>query len=365
MKNLKELSFFPISIGFLAATGFCFNLNTAKAASLLTTISLPGRAFEVEVNPNTNTIYATNGITPFVTSTAAVIDGSTNFIIDSIEVGQGSQGIDLDFDTNKIYVVNVNSQTVSVIDELTNSVLDTIPGLEFKPRLIGVNPITNKIYVSNNGNGSGTNISVINADNNNITNTITTGLGPSDIAINPLKNTIYVTNQTDNTVSVIDGNSETVIATIPVGGRPLNAWVDIDKNQIYISNFLDDTISIIDGFNNQVIETLPLSINTGPRRIDINPNLNRLYVAGAGNNTLTVIDRDTNKVIQTLGVGDTPTGLVVNSVTGLIYVANLEGRSISVVTDSAKAIPESDLTISFLLIGTLGTILRFTRRRGV
>ncbi len=54
--------------------------------------------------------------------------------------------------TNKIYVNNRRDGTVSVINGATNQVIKTISGFSY-PIGSDVNPVTNKIYVANSGNG--------------------------------------------------------------------------------------------------------------------------------------------------------------------------------------------------------------------
>jgi YVTN family beta-propeller protein len=53
-----------------------------------------------------------------------------------------------------------------------------------------------------------------------VVTTITVGTVPLGVGVNPNTNRIYVSNQYDSTVSVIDGATNTVIATIPVGLGP-------------------------------------------------------------------------------------------------------------------------------------------------
>ena len=61
---------------------------------------------------------------------------------------------------------------------------------------------------------------------NTVFATIPVGDNPNGVGVNPLTNLIYVTNQDDNTVSVIDGVTNLVITTIPVGSRPFSVGVN-------------------------------------------------------------------------------------------------------------------------------------------
>jgi YVTN family beta-propeller protein len=107
--------------------------------------------------------------------------------------------------TNLIYVANLGSDTVSVIDGATNTVVATIPVAT--PFVLGVNPKTHLIYVSQPGIPLGTDntVSVINSATNAVVSIITVGPGPFGVGVNPVTNMIYVATHFSDTVSVISG----------------------------------------------------------------------------------------------------------------------------------------------------------------
>lgn len=84
------------------------------------------------------------------------------------------------------------------------------------PGAVAVNPVTNKIYVANHGDGTVTVIDGV----TNTTATVIVGSSPSALAVNPVTDQIYVANQTDGSVTVIDGATSTATATITVGTSP-------------------------------------------------------------------------------------------------------------------------------------------------
>lgn len=112
--------------------------------------------------------------------------------------------------SKRIYVANPRSNNVSVIDGETNALLKTV-NVGTRPFCVGVNPITNRIYVSNQGSD---NISVIDGFSNRVIATIKVGLSPEGVNVDPTTNRIYVTNSISNNVSVINGSTNTVIATL-------------------------------------------------------------------------------------------------------------------------------------------------------
>ena len=85
------------------------------------------------------------------------------------------------------------------------------------PHGVAVNPLTNTVYVTNY---SGHSVSVINGSNNHVRSTVTVGTHPFGVAVNTSTNTVYVTNISGNSVSVINGSTNTVTSTISVGSKP-------------------------------------------------------------------------------------------------------------------------------------------------
>ena len=93
-----------------------------------------------------------------------------------------------------------------------------------------------------------------------VTAAIGVGSAPREVGVDPAANTIYVTNENDNSVSVIDGVTNTVTATIAVGDSPWGVAVDTATNTIYVAN-VGGTVSVIDGTTN----TLTATIGVGGR----------------------------------------------------------------------------------------------------
>jgi YVTN family beta-propeller protein len=67
-----------------------------------------------------------------------------------------------------------------------------------------VNPVTNKVYVDNADSGT---LTVIDGSTNAVTATVAVGVGTGDIAVNPVTNLVYLTNTNDGTVTVIGENA--------------------------------------------------------------------------------------------------------------------------------------------------------------
>jgi YVTN family beta-propeller protein len=72
----------------------------------------------------------------------------------SIPVGSVPTQIGLNATTNRIYVANLTSNNVSVIDGTTETVIATVP-VGTAPADIGVNSTTNMVYVPNSSDRTG------------------------------------------------------------------------------------------------------------------------------------------------------------------------------------------------------------------
>jgi YVTN family beta-propeller protein len=98
------------------------SLSVGVVSSLPTSIPVGTEPFGVAVDATTNRIYVTN----YGSSTVSVIDAGTNTVITTISVGFAPIGVAVNSKTGRVYVTNLHSNTVSVIDGTTNTVIATI-----------------------------------------------------------------------------------------------------------------------------------------------------------------------------------------------------------------------------------------------
>lgn len=191
---------------------------------------------------------------------------------------------------------------------------------------ITVNPITQKIYVANQYSNT---VSVFDAKTDKLLSTIETGIFPYSIDMNQFNNRIYVTNRGSDDVTVIDGSTDSVIDNITVGKAPVQVSVDQSSSWVYVTNIDSNSISVIDGITNEVIRTIN-GVNT-PYGININPLSNKVYISNIANSTITVMDEDNYNFIKNIPVGKAPVGIDINEVRNIVYVTNYASNSLSVI----------------------------------
>lgn len=145
---------------------------------------------------------------------------------------------------------------------------------------------TGGVYVANQASNS---VSVINNFTNSIVKEIPVGRNPTAIAYDAVNDNIYVANKGSNTVSVIDGTTNMVLTNITVGSEPLGIAINRLNNMIYVTYSNSSTVSIINGITNRVGGTVPLE--TPPEKVAVSSNLDKIYVTTAINNHISLIDR--------------------------------------------------------------------------
>ena len=305
----------------------------------------------VAVNPVTKNVYVTNEFS----NTVSVIDGITQRVTDTITVGSFPYGVAVNPFNDRIYITNRGSNTVTVIDSPTNTKLSNIP-VGNSPVGIAVNPSSNWIYVTNINSGT---VSVIDGITNKVTDTIPVGKAPYGVTINPLTNKIYVTNIQSSTVSVIDGSINKVITTIPVGKSPVGVSINTISNMVYVTNHVSNTVSVIDGKTNEVSATI--AVGKSPVGVSVNPVTNKIYVTNIQSSTVSVIDGRVNKITNSItvnpslrrveGTGDPVLNMpiltqfpliaslvAVNSISNMVYVTNTGSDTLSIIDGNKDAL---------------------------
>jgi YVTN family beta-propeller protein len=142
----------------------------------------------------------------------------------------------------------------------------------------------------------------------------------------------YVSNGAANTVSVLDIVNLRPDRTLQVGLNPTGLAVNPVRNEVYVVNTGSPTqngsISVIDTTANRVVATI--AVHKLPYFITVEPSGHRAFVANSGSNTVSVIDLDRRGEISVAGAGEQP-GLARISPDGRsLVVTNRGSNSVSI-----------------------------------
>jgi YVTN family beta-propeller protein len=308
-------------------------------------IKIQRSPFAIAVDPETNRVYVAHENSHSV----SVIDSSTDTVVSNIRVGETPSAIAVDPETNRVYAANWGSNTTSVIDSSTDTVVGNIRVGHF-PSAIAVDPETNRVYVGNWGSIDdfvsyyditlNASVSVIDSSTDTVVSNITEGIfRPSDIAIDPETNRVYVANwgsidySVNASVSVIDSSTDTVVSNITdiIEGISFRTDIAVDPktNRVYVANASSDSVSVIDPYF--VDRVINITVGETPSAIAVDPETNRVYVANWGSNTTSVIDSSTDTVVGNIRVGHFPSAIAVDPETNILYVANWGSDTVTMI----------------------------------
>lgn len=174
----------------------------------------------------------------------SVIDEKTFCLMEDISVGEKPTDIQIDKNDSKIFISNGNSHSISVID--LNK--ETISSIVLEKHPIKMIVDDKRLFVLsyiNNGVTNYSNISEINIDNYNIVMSLDLkGIFESFIKIKD-KEEFYMSNAEDGYLYKICINNEVDISKIYLSGMPGNIIFD-GEDKLYIVNTSNNYVSIVD-----------------------------------------------------------------------------------------------------------------------
>lgn len=176
----------------------------------------------------------------------------TDPAVPKIPIEVPGTGVAVDPTTNKIYVARPDYKDIAIIDGNTNGVVGQIAGHDVVSTALAINPATHRLYAANPCTApSGQPYCTPNPDTpyENTVSVIDTqsatemfklgagiGIDPGNIDVNPVTDKVYVTNHATNDMSIIDGPTSGVIARVAVPGIPSGITHDPATNNIYVLN---------------------------------------------------------------------------------------------------------------------------------
>ena len=297
-----------------------------------------------DTNPGNNSTTLTTAVTGAGTrrvwaanagtSTAiSIINPDTNTSAGTINLFTPAADIAFSPDGLRAYVVNATSNSLTVIDTGTNSVIAFLE--TSSPVRARVSPDSTRLYLTSAQNI----VYVFNAQTLAQITSIAVGNSPAGLAVAPSGRRLYVANRNSDSVSVIDTSSNTVVATVNVGAFPVDVALSPNGKRLYVTNFFDNSVSVVDTAINAVVSTI--DVGSGPQGIAITPDGARAYVSNFNDDTVSVIDTVSGEILATPVVSGSPNGIVASPDGNFVYVTAYNASAVRVIDTSTNAVVTS------------------------
>ncbi len=270
------------------------------------------------------------------------INPATGTVLNAVVVGHEPFGVAVNSITNKIYVANYLSNTLSVIDGVTQSVIKTIPLAPYGgPTYVAIDESTNRIYVPLHADGR---LAVINGATDMLLTTVEVGAGAFGVAVDPLLHRAYVSCRDAKLVRVVDTTTNLVRwgETAYMTGTPYALGINPGLNRLYVSYAPEN-----DNPRQVLVYRIP---STGPSLltavlvgnggadggggIAANPTTGHVFVTNSLDNSVSVFDGTTNMLLATVPVGLNPQAVAINAGLSYAFVGNRASNSISGIPDT-------------------------------
>jgi YVTN family beta-propeller protein len=261
--------------------------------------------------------------------------------------------------TNKIYVVNYYSNTVSIIDGKTNTVIGNI-SVGTSPQKIVVSSETDRVYIYNYV--SPPTLYAIDGYTNKIVKNLTIPTPVNSMVVGPF-DIIYTTTPRSNEVTLIDGPTLQRVYSVPVGNATdslSGITVNPNTNEIYVVNtgnpsskssranvvVIKGPMGFHGGDEARIEDDIPIRWVSAAdafwgKDIAVNPSTNMIYVTDWNHSLVNVINLTTDRIIKNVTVGKFPLGIAINPNTNKIYVQNIRSDTISVIDGNTNRVEAS------------------------
>jgi len=281
-------------------------------------------------------VYVTNQDSDSV----SVIDVETLTVVATIPVGDVPHNVNHTPDGRLVLVTNKNvnvdaASSLSIIDSHTDQVTATIENIGDRiEHVVSTRP--GVAYVTEDLGRNA--VVVLDLEKARVSRFIPVGVKPHGLWSAPGGDALFVPNQLSGTLSKIGLDTNRVVAEAAVGRTPTMAAVTPDGTIVYVTLFGERGVAVV---NAELAESERMQINDvipvgeRPAQVAVTPDGRYVLVPCEGPGSLYVIDARTHDIVATIPTGAKAHGVDVSADGKLAFVSNWDDGTLSVV-DLAK-----------------------------
>jgi YVTN family beta-propeller protein len=177
---------------------------------------------------------------------------------------------------------------------------------------------------------------------------------------------LYAVTKEDNSLYVVSINTKKILQKIPLGGEGYTCLLSPDRRNLYVTCWGCDMVKIFD--TEKQMFTGAVAVGDNPNDMCITKNGLMLYVANANDNTVSVIDlkkRAVTEILSSALFPGSPAGSTTNSVAlsddgKTLYIANADNNCLAVFSVET---PGASVSKGFIPTGWYPSCVRVVKDR--
>lgn len=190
-------------------------------------------------------------------------------------------------------------------------------------------------------------------------------ISPAGLQVNDKSNMLYVVTKENNSLYIVDLISKKS-HSIPLGAEAYTCLLSKSKSELYISLWGGAQVLIYNIKTNQITDRI--GVGSNPNDLCLSRNGHVLFVANANDNSVSVIDIEHRKVLETLDAalypgspaGSTSNGVALSEDDKTLYIANADNNCVAVFDVSH---PGSSRSTGFIPVGWYPTGIKVVGKK--
>ncbi|MBT8259577.1 MAG: beta-propeller fold lactonase family protein [Bacteroidia bacterium] len=300
------------------------DLINLKSGESIATIPTGNGPHEVAVTPDGNLAVVTNygRGDQWPGASLTIIDIKEKKVKKTIALDyKAPHGIEFISDNQVLVTCEADKKLIQV--NIENGIIEkAIDTNQEVSHMVTYAPLSEKAFVANIRSGS---VSVIDLKTDTLEKIIPTGEGAEGVALSSDGKHIWITNRAEDTISLIDYETLEIVKSFASEEFPIRVKTTSDGKYGLVSNARSGDVKVFDASTCKLIKTIPMEVTAlekeasrlfqdfddspVPVGILIHPNNRFAFVANTNADLITVIDLDEMKITSRLTAGKEPDGL--------------------------------------------------------
>jgi len=200
----------------------------------------------------------------------------------TIVVRAGLLSLVIDSRSGHTFVVNANSDSISMIDTARGTVVRTID-VGGQPGMLAVDGRTGHAFVLTSSHTTGpASVDMLDSHTGLLLRTTpvgqAAGYGASALTIDEQRGRVIVTDGYESRVSVLDARTGVVLRAFTAGLDPSGVTIDPRSGQAYVADSSENKVLVLDVAHGRVLRVLPVA--GSPSAMGLDASATHLYVTG-------------------------------------------------------------------------------------